>query len=130
MSKDLPKPEDGALFYEDNKLYAALANYPIAKGHAVVVWKKKKSDLHLLKRKDYEYLMDKVDLIRNVMLRILNIKKVYLMYMDEANHVHWHLVPRYGRKGINALKDRPRKIKDFSLAGKFRKALQKNSSLK
>jgi diadenosine tetraphosphate (Ap4A) HIT family hydrolase len=130
MKKDLPKPEDGALFYEDKRLYAALANYPMAKGHVVVVWKKKVPDLHLLKRKDYEYLMDKVDLVRNVMLRILNIKKVYLMYMDEANHVHWHLVPRYGRKGINALKDRPRKIKDFSLAGKFRKALQKNSSLK
>jgi diadenosine tetraphosphate (Ap4A) HIT family hydrolase len=52
----------------------------------------------LLEKKDYEYLMDKVDEVRNSMLKTLKIKKVYLIYMDEVQQVHWHLVPRYDEK--------------------------------
>jgi len=103
MNKDLPEPKRGAVFYSDNKLYATLANYPISKGHVVVVWKKKVTDLHLLNKKDYKHLMDVIDAVRDAMLRTLKIKKVYLIYMDEAKHVHWHLVPRYSKRGINAL---------------------------
>jgi len=116
MHKDLPKPKKGAVFYEDKKLYACLVNYPITKGHVVVVWKKKVTDLHLLGKKDYEYLMDAVDIIRNAMLKILKIKKVYLIYMDEIKHVHWHLIPRYNKKGFNLLEEKPKKLKDVSLA--------------
>ena len=124
MHRDLPKPKEGATFYEDKKLYACLANYPITKGHVVVVWKKKVIDLHLLGRKDYEYLMDTVDIIRNAMLKTLKIRKVYLVYMDEAKHVHWHLIPRYNKKGFNVLKEKPRKLKDISLADKLKKLLK------
>ncbi|MBI2662383.1 HIT family protein [Candidatus Woesearchaeota archaeon] len=123
MRKDLPKPDEGAVFYEDQKLYATLASYPITRGHVVIVWKKKVSDLHLLKRRDYEYLMDKVDWVRDAMLKILKIKKVYLMYMDEVNHVHWHLVPRYDKTGINVLEERPKRLKDVSLARKLERNL-------
>ena len=116
---DLPKPKPGAVFYEDKKLYAALANYPIAQGHVVVVWKRKVTDLHLLNTKDYEYLMDVVDAVRNSQLKTLKIQKVYLIYMDEAKHVHWHLVPRYNQKGMNVLEEKPKQLKDTSLAHKF-----------
>jgi diadenosine tetraphosphate (Ap4A) HIT family hydrolase len=34
---DFPKPLKGAIFYEDSKLYATLANLPITKGHVVIV---------------------------------------------------------------------------------------------
>ena len=95
---DLPKPKKGAIFYEDSRVYAALANSPIAKGHVVIVWKKKVADLHLLKRKDFEHLMDMVEKVRNALLRVLKIRKVYLLYMDEIKHVHWHLIPRYNKK--------------------------------
>ena len=120
MYKDLPKPKKGAVFYEDKKLYATLANYPITKGHTVVVWKKKVMDLHLLPKKDYEHLMDSVDMVRDTMLKVLKIKKVYLIYMDEANHVHWHLIPRYNEKGFNVLEEKPGKLKDVSLADEIR----------
>jgi len=120
MKKDLPKPKDGSIFYQDKKLYACLANYPITKGHVVVIWKKKVSDLHLLNKKDYEHLMDKVDEIRNAILKILKIKKVYLIYMDEAKHVHWHLVPRYNEKGYDVFKHKPKKLKDINLAKKLK----------
>lgn len=125
MHKDLPKPSKGAVFYEDEKLYATLANYPIARGHVVVVWKKKVTDLHLLNKKDYEYLMDIVDIVRDAMLKTLNIKKVYLIYMDEAKHVHWHLVPRYNEKGMGVFREKSTKLKDVSLASRFKQNLNK-----
>lgn len=119
-----PKPLKGAVFYEDEKLYSALANHPITKGHIVVVWKNKIGDLHLLSKKDYEYLMDKVDQVRSAMLKILKIKKVYLIYMDEAKHVHWHLVPRYNEKGFDVFRHKPDKLKDFSLIKPLKKHLK------
>ncbi len=121
----LPKPSKEAIIYEDSKLYACLANYPITRGHVVIVWKSKVPDLHLLKKDEYEYLMDIVDDVRNAMIAALKIKKVYLIYMDEACQVHWHLVPRYNEKGFDIFMHRPPKLKDFSDALKIKKALAK-----
>ncbi|MDD5071529.1 MAG: HIT family protein [Patescibacteria group bacterium] len=119
----LPKPYKNAIIYEDKKLYACLANEPITDGHTVVVWKDKVADLHLLTRKNYEYLMKRVNEIRNAMLKALGVEKVYLLYMDEAKQVHWHLVPRYGKTGFVNLLQKPGKIKDFSLDDKIREHL-------
>ena len=120
----LPKPFDSAIIYEDKKLYACLANFPIVEGHSVIVWKKKVGDLHLLPRKDYLYLMDIVDKIRTAMLKALKIKKVYLLYMDEANQVHWHLIPRYDEKGYGVFVKKPKKLKNFKLDDEIRKKLR------
>ena len=120
----LPKPFKEAIIYEDKKVYACLANYPIVKGHTVVVWKKQVRDLHLLSKKNYEYLMDKVDEVRNAILKTLKLKKVYLIYMDEINQVHWHLIPRYNEKGYNVLKHKPSKLKDFSLVNTIKNNLE------
>ena len=109
----LPIPPKEAIIYEDEKLYVCLASFPITKGHTVVVWKVKMEDLHLLSRKDYEYLMDIVDITRNVLLKHFNIEKVYLMYMDEIKQVHWHLIPRYEELGVNVLLYNPKETKDF-----------------
>jgi len=124
MHPDLPKPKRGAMFYQDKFIYATLANFPIAKGHVVVVWKKKVIDLHLLDWKEYEYFMDMVERVRNAMLKVLKIRKVYLIYMDEAKHVHWHLVPRYNEKGFNVLMEKPKKLRSTSLARKLEKELK------
>lgn len=118
-----PKPKKESMIYEDKKLYACLATHPIVKGHTVVVWKKPVKDLHLLSKRNYSYLMTKVDEVRNALLKTLKLKKVYLVYMDEANHVHWHLLPRYNEKGYDVFKHKPSKIKDFSLAKKVRENL-------
>ena len=123
MPKDLPTPKEGAVFYENHNLYATLANYPITKGNVVIVWKKKIIDLHLLKKRDYEHLRDIVDVIRNAMLKTLKVKKVYLIYMDEARHVHWHLIPRYNNKRFNVLEEKPKRLKETSLAEEIRKNL-------
>lgn len=123
MQSKLPKPYKQAIIYEDDKLYACLANYPIAKGHVVVIWKDAVRDLHLLTDEHYDHLMDAVDSVRTAMLRALNIKKVYLVYMDEANQVHWHLIPRYNEQGFDVFEHKPKKLKDFSLAEEIKKRL-------
>jgi diadenosine tetraphosphate (Ap4A) HIT family hydrolase len=123
----LPKPFNSAIIYEDKKLYACLANFPIVEGHSVVVWKKKVTDLHLLSKKDYLYLMNIVDKVRSAMLKTLKVKKVYLVYMDEANQVHWHLIPRYDVKGYEVFKKKPKKLTNFKLDDEIRKNLKINT---
>ncbi len=120
MQTTFPKPKKESVIYEDNKLYACLASFSIVRGHTVIIWKDKVEDLHLLSRKDYEYLMDKIDIIRNALLKTLKLKKVYLLYMDEANQVHWHLIPRYNLKGYNIFKHNPAPVTNFSLAQKIK----------
>jgi diadenosine tetraphosphate (Ap4A) HIT family hydrolase len=53
----------------------------------------------------------------------LKIKKVYLIYMDEVQQVHWHLVPRYDEKWFDVFKNKPSQLKDFSLAKQMKKNL-------
>ena len=117
-----PIPE--SVIYEDEKLYVCLASFPITKGHSIVVWKKPVPDLNLLERKEYEYLMDIVDIIRGALLKVLHVDKVYLLYMDEARHVHWHLVPRFNEEGFNVFSHEPKENHDFSLAERIKHELQ------
>lgn len=123
MKDNLPQPFKNAIIFEDNKLYACLANNPMVSGHVVVVWKKLVSDINLLNRRDYSHLMTVVNDIRRAMIKTLKVKKVYLLYMDEVSHVHWHLVPRYDKLGIDNFLNKPGKIKDFTLDDRIRKNL-------
>ena len=102
-----------------------LALYPLAQGHTVIVWKKDVPDLRDLTCKQYEHLMHIVDLVRDALLKALKIKKVYLLYMDEAKHVHWHLVPRFNEKGFDVFAHTPQKTKDFSFVPKLREHITK-----
>lgn len=123
MKNKLPKPLAKTIIYDNPKLYVCLATYPIVRGHTVIVWKKQVPDLHFLSKKDYDYLMDKVDEIRNALIKTLRVKKVYLIYMDESNQVHWHLVLRFNKKGFDVFRHKPKKITDFSLANKIKRNL-------
>ena len=122
MSKFV-KPSPKSIIYEDQNLYICLAKHSIANGHMVVVWKKDVSDLHLMPDRDYDYLMDTVFAARNALLKTLKIKKVYLLYMDEAKHVHWHLIPRYKEKGFDVFQYKPKTLNNFSLVKKLRRNL-------
>jgi diadenosine tetraphosphate (Ap4A) HIT family hydrolase len=126
--ENLPIPPQEAIIYESEKLYVCLASFPLAKGHTVVVWKDVVRDLHSLDKVDFEYLMDIVDIARNVLMEVYGVDKVYLLYMDEIEHIHWHLVPRFDEKGFNVLSHAPTKLDDFSLVGSLRKIfLQKKT---
>lgn len=119
------KPSPESVIYDDEKLYVCLASFPITRGHTIVVWKKSVHDLNLLQRQDYEYLMDVVDDVRASLLKVLNIEKVYLLYMDEAQHVHWHLIPRFQESGFNVFLHKPKETVDFSLASEIKRILNK-----
>ncbi|HEX8993714.1 MAG TPA: HIT family protein [Candidatus Paceibacterota bacterium] len=120
----LPTPPKESIIYEDDRLYVCLASYPLAKGHTVVVWKDDVPDLNFLEREDYEYLMDTVESARNALLKALGVEKVYLVYMDETKHVHWHLVPRFIEEGFNVFLHEPSLASDFSLAPEIRKGME------
>ena len=120
MKSSLENPSPSSVFYEDENLYACLADYPLAKGHSIVVWKKPITDLHLLNPKEYEHLMQAVEKVRNALMKTLKVEKVYLMYMDEIKHVHWHLIPRYNKLGFNILKHSPKKLNNYDLAKKLK----------
>lgn len=104
-----------------------LALYPITKGHTIVIWKQHAPDLRVLSDAEYDYLMEVMDVIRDTLLKVLNVEKVYLMYMDETKQVHWHLVPRYNEKGFNVFAHEPEKTKDFALAPALREAFIERS---
>ncbi len=128
-----PVPSKESIIYEDEKTYACLALEPITDGHTVVAWRRDVKDIHDLSCDEYDHLMNVVDLVRDAMLDILSIEKVYLVYMDEAKHVHWHLVPRRDEKGFNVFSHKPKKVKSFPLAvslrDKVKKLLSKHSEL-
>lgn len=124
MRTKLPKPAAKAMLYQDEKLYVCLATHPITPGHVVIVWRKDVPDLKRLTPRDYDYLMDTVNAVRTAMIRALQIKKVYLIYMDEAQHVHWHLIPRYNRKGYDIFLHQPKQTTDFRLAPKIQEYIK------
>lgn len=111
------------MLYEDKRQYVCLAQYLLTEGHTVVVRKKCVQDLHLLKRDEYEHLMGVVDKVRNALLKVFHVRKVYLIYMDEANHVHRHLVPRYNEQGYNVLTHTPRSLNITPRLAALRKKL-------
>jgi diadenosine tetraphosphate (Ap4A) HIT family hydrolase len=121
MSNPFPKSPPESIIYEDDVLYVCMASFPMTKGHSIVVWKEEVADLHLLKEGEYDYLMDMVNATRDALLETLSIKKVYLLYMDEARHVHWHLLPRYNEMGYDVFHHEPKEMKDFSLVGEIQK---------
>lgn len=121
---NLPTPPKESIVYEDKYLYVCLALFPVTPGHTIVVWKKEVPDLRDLTCKQYEHLMHVVDVTRDALLKMLKVKKVYLIYMDEAKHVHWQLVPRYNKEGFDVFAHVPKKTKDFSYAPKLRENIK------
>jgi len=120
-----PKPEKESIFYEDKKVYACLAFRPVTDGHSIVSWKANVTDLNQLKLEEYQYLMTIIFQVRQALLKTYNTDKVYLTYIDESRHVHWHLFPR--KKGdieefelmVQPLKE----LTDFSMIPTLRSLL-------
>ena len=117
--EDLLAPTKEAIYYEDDSIYVCLASFPITKGHTVVVWKDRKADIQMLTRDEYDYLMTIVEASRKTLREYYGLEKVYLLYLDEIKHVHWHLIPRYNEEGFNILTHTPKEMKDFSDAVKL-----------
>lgn len=91
-------PEKGTVFYYDGKAYVCLAFHPTTKGHVVVVWKEHVNDIDDLPMVDRLHFMRVVFMAREAQLHVLGIdikeENIYLALINEARHVHLHLVPR------------------------------------
>ncbi len=111
-----PEPKEGTVFYDDGRLHACLAFEPKVEGHTIVVWKEEVEDLSYLSPEDYQHLMNIVNMVRNALLKAFKTTKVYLAYLDEACHVHWHLFPRIedGKKGFDLMAQPSEKLTDLS----------------
>jgi diadenosine tetraphosphate (Ap4A) HIT family hydrolase len=108
-----------SVYFEDNRLFVALARDSITKGHTVVVWKVPIIDINQMATEDYEYLMDVVNVTRKTLKDYYSVEKVYLLYMDETNHVHFHLIPRYKEVGFSIFNHTTTQLVDFPDANKL-----------
>ncbi|MBA7604550.1 hypothetical protein ES703_11675 [subsurface metagenome] len=126
-----PEPQEGSVFYEDEKLYACLAFNPIVKGHTIVAWREDVEDLNDLSLEDVLYLTSAIYRIRQALLEVYNIDKVYVCYLDEARHVHFHLFPREkdGEMGFKLLLQPHGELtdKDLSVVPNLRSLLEKET---
>jgi len=122
-----PDPMEGTVFYEDHLIYACLAFESKSKGHTIIACKNKTGDLSDLSIRDYYHLMFMVRYIRQVLKGVLRAESVYIMYLNEGDiNVHFHLIPRTKgeEEGVALLAKIGEKLKDVSLAGRLRFALQ------
>jgi len=94
-NKKFPKPKRGSVFYNDRKIRVCLAtDKNHVEGRTIIEWKKDVEDLNKLSLDDYQYLMKIIFVVRKALLEAYKTDKVYLAYIDEGKHVHWHLFPR------------------------------------
>jgi diadenosine tetraphosphate (Ap4A) HIT family hydrolase len=115
MKKEkLPEPKEEEIIFNDDTLYVCLARFPITKGHTVVVLKKEYLDLHSVEKDVYTHFMVSVDITRNALLTHYHLEKAYLIYMDEIQSVHMHIVPRYEEQGFNVFNHIPSENTDTS----------------
>ncbi len=92
---EFEEPEEGLVFYESDKVRACLANNPAVEGHTIIEWiEEEVQDLNELSKQNYMYLMRVIYTVRQALLEVYKTDKVYLAYLDESFHVHWHLYPR------------------------------------
>ena len=120
--EEFPEPMEGSVFYEDDKIYACLAFHPIMEGHTIVVWRKKVRDLTRLNREDCSRLMEVVCKIREALMVVYEVSKVYVAYLDEIQHVHVHLFPRRedGEKGFGVMAQPHGELTDLSIVPRLR----------
>ena len=124
-----PSPVTGSVFYDDEVLYACLAFHPWADGHVIIALKEHFTDLNDLPELLYIHLMKCVFKVRKAMLKVYETDLVYLHCMNEAKHVHIHLIPRKpgGPTGFDLLISQmrePSDLTDFSKIPLLSSALQ------
>jgi len=119
-----PDPKEGSVFYEDPSVYACLAFHPIVDGHTIVAVKRNDvADLNQLPTEELIHLLRVVfDVIRPALLKCYDTDKVYVAYLDEARHPHFHLLPRKegGEKGFGLLIKPHGELTDLSMIPQLR----------
>ena len=110
------KQKDCQCIYEDNLTYVMLDDFPISRGHSLVMTKEHISDISLGGLTIGHALGETSALVAKVLKESLNPEKVYLIsFNEEIQHLHFHLIPRYetDRKGFDHLKSKRGKLENY-----------------
>jgi diadenosine tetraphosphate (Ap4A) HIT family hydrolase len=116
--EDFPGPKKGSVFYEDEKVYACLAFEPVVDGHAVVSVKRTDiNDIGKLPKEERLHLLKLVfEAVRPALIECYRVEKVYVVYIDELCHPHFHLYPRKRgeKQGFYLMTGQFKKLTDLS----------------
>lgn len=120
------RTRDAQKIYEDDDVLVILDDFPIAQGHTLVIVKHHREDFSALTSDEASHL-GKVCVRVTKALQACGIPKVYVATLgEEIQHVHCHLVPRYGedKKGfVHFLTPRKPLVDGPTFSAKVRQAL-------
>ena len=99
------KIKDKQRLYEDDKTYVMLDNYPISRGHALVIPKNHVADITQLNTREGEHLGRLVAKVSKALRDSLDAKRVYVVRLaEDVMHFNFELIPVYkedaDRKGF------------------------------
>ncbi len=100
-------PDDGLIFYEDEKIRCQFERYPRATGQTIIVTKEHYEDISEMPLELGTYILKISNEIIKLHKEILGAEKVYMCTICDGkrNHLHFQLFPR--------LKGEPRGYKNF-----------------
>lgn len=89
-------PDDGLIFYEDEKIRCQFEKYPRATGQAIIVSKDHYEDISEMSLELGTYILKASNVIIQLQKEILGAEKVYMCTICDGkrNHLHFQLLPR------------------------------------
>ena len=110
------REKDRQMLYEDNLIYVMLDDFPISRGHTLVMTKEHISDISLGGLTLGGVLGETSALAARALKKSLNPEKIYIAsFNEEIQHLHFHLIPRYeiDRKGFDHLNSKRGKLENY-----------------
>ncbi|CAK7044462.1 HIT family protein [Tissierella carlieri] len=89
-------PDDGLIFYEDEKVRCQFEKYPRATGHTIIVAKEHYEDISEMPLELGVHILKISDAIIKLHKEIIGAEKVYMCTICDGkrNHLHFQLLPR------------------------------------
>jgi len=89
-------PDEGLIFYEDEKVRCQFEKYPRATGHSIIVSKEHYEDISEMPLELGIHILKISDAIIKLHKEIIGAEKVYMCTICDGkrNHLHFQLLPR------------------------------------
>jgi len=97
-------PDDGRVFYEDDRIMCLFEQYPRALGHTIILTKVHYEDISEMPLDLGRHIFDLTKDIISHIKEKLGAEKVYMCTMCDGkrNHLHFQLLPRYPGETIGS----------------------------
>lgn len=77
--------------------YVVMCDFQLFKGYTIFLSKTHVSELHLLSADQREFFLHEMAMVAEAVYKAFTPKKLnYELLGNTDNHIHWHLIPRYG----------------------------------